>query len=454
MSIWDILGIESTLDKKVIRRAYTALLKIYHPEDDPEGFMRLRTAYEQALKGAEKGSGQEKQYKIDNPQVEQATFYETVLAENPEIPVNKETRAEYIILNEEAQPENPANKESGFEYIHLNEEWQRSETNESSISDQLLILYSDVFKRREVYEWRKLFLHLSLIEKERLTNEVVRFLTEHGDLPFDVWDYLNDEFALSELPDFQWKELMQYDFGLSFEYLNPEIYCDYTQYVNLRFQAFLLLRDLKFSECIEAGLRAISIYADDPVLYRLLGIAYYQIADYHQSILWLSKLLKKTDADCDGFVYRGYAYYRTGAYEQASADFERAIAIDPEHFDAQKGYILTVHVLKELKQGQVNEMPLNGISKMDLELNRIIHCTDEILKWPEPSMKHTFKTYWELNNTVLPKIITFGIGILACIYAIIRLLITTDFMPEILVLLLPISLFSLYILKLIGDLER
>jgi hypothetical protein len=52
MGIWDLLGIERTTDEKAIKRAYAQKLKIYHPEDDPEGFLRLRSAYQQALEDA------------------------------------------------------------------------------------------------------------------------------------------------------------------------------------------------------------------------------------------------------------------------------------------------------------------------------------------------------------------------------------------------------------------
>ncbi|WP_455818956.1 hypothetical protein [Pseudomonas cerasi] len=48
---WQILGIEPTQDQQVIRRAYRDLLPLHHPESDPEGFKRLREAYEQARKG-------------------------------------------------------------------------------------------------------------------------------------------------------------------------------------------------------------------------------------------------------------------------------------------------------------------------------------------------------------------------------------------------------------------
>lgn len=47
--IFGILEIEETKDESAIRAAYHRLLKHTNPEDDPEGFKRLREAYEEAL---------------------------------------------------------------------------------------------------------------------------------------------------------------------------------------------------------------------------------------------------------------------------------------------------------------------------------------------------------------------------------------------------------------------
>lgn len=49
MNCWSVLGLESNADARSIKRQYAALLKVHRPDEDPEGFQRLREAYEQAM---------------------------------------------------------------------------------------------------------------------------------------------------------------------------------------------------------------------------------------------------------------------------------------------------------------------------------------------------------------------------------------------------------------------
>lgn len=54
-TIWQILQIEETKDRAAIKKAYAALVKEYHPEEQPEEFLRVREAYEKALDHAKRG---------------------------------------------------------------------------------------------------------------------------------------------------------------------------------------------------------------------------------------------------------------------------------------------------------------------------------------------------------------------------------------------------------------
>ncbi len=48
---WTVLGLDASADERSIKRQYARLLKVHRPDADPEGFQRLREAYEAALRG-------------------------------------------------------------------------------------------------------------------------------------------------------------------------------------------------------------------------------------------------------------------------------------------------------------------------------------------------------------------------------------------------------------------
>jgi len=49
MDFWELLELKPTRDTTAIRRAYAQKARDYHPEEDPEGFLKLREAYQAAL---------------------------------------------------------------------------------------------------------------------------------------------------------------------------------------------------------------------------------------------------------------------------------------------------------------------------------------------------------------------------------------------------------------------
>ena len=63
--MFHILGIEETKDERVIRDAYRAVLRTVNPEDDPDGFKRLREAYEGAINLARRSEENEEKEKTE-----------------------------------------------------------------------------------------------------------------------------------------------------------------------------------------------------------------------------------------------------------------------------------------------------------------------------------------------------------------------------------------------------
>jgi hypothetical protein len=64
---WQVLGIDPTTDRRRIKKAYALRLKQFHPENDPEGFRIIRSAYEAALSWTEGQEGLPEENEKEDP---------------------------------------------------------------------------------------------------------------------------------------------------------------------------------------------------------------------------------------------------------------------------------------------------------------------------------------------------------------------------------------------------
>lgn len=139
IEIFQILGIEETKDQKELKNAYRGKLSVTNPEDDPEGFKRLRTAYEEACRLAgESGGAQEEQPRDTTP--------------------------------------------SGL--------WL----------EKAVEIYSNIQTRQDLRRWEKLFAEdcfLSLEDEENCRFKLLRFLMEHFKLPTEVWKLLDKKLTIT-----------------------------------------------------------------------------------------------------------------------------------------------------------------------------------------------------------------------------------------------------------------
>lgn len=136
--VFQILNIEKTKDERAIKNAYRDKLAVTNPEDDAEGFKRLRTAYEEACRYA-KSDGEDAD------------------------------RAE-------------------------NEGEKRDETPSGQWLEKAKTIYGNIITRRDTEKWKELFdddIFLSLEEEENCRVKLIAFLMANYRLPTAVWKLLD-----------------------------------------------------------------------------------------------------------------------------------------------------------------------------------------------------------------------------------------------------------------------
>lgn len=143
MSIWTVLGIEKTKDKNEIKEAYVSKLVSVNPEDDPEGFMELRGAYEEANRLAD-------------------------------LPDEEEEKKEF------------------------------SDTPVGRWMSRVDIVYKDFTKRISSEVWDELLeddVCFGLDARDEAEEELLSYLSEHHLLPHAIWKKIDECFEISERRD-------------------------------------------------------------------------------------------------------------------------------------------------------------------------------------------------------------------------------------------------------------
>lgn len=165
MNDWSLLGIEPTTDTTTIKRAYSQKLKVYHPEEDPQGFQRLREAYENVLRQA----------KYLNEDRNVVTRVELSNCNNISPILTTDMMNDRVSIPE-----------------HLVDEFM----------NEVKAVYDHVILRKNIESWKQIlnderYWHLDI--KQKLNYRMLSFLRERFEtgepiLPFEVWTLLNQHF--------------------------------------------------------------------------------------------------------------------------------------------------------------------------------------------------------------------------------------------------------------------
>ncbi len=139
VEVFQVLGIAATRDELIIKNAYREKLSVTNPEDNPEGFKRLRAAYDEACRLARLPKGAE------------------------------------------------------------NEEEERDITPSGLWLERIAAIYEDITTRCDEEQWRIALsdeVFVSLEEEENCRWKLLRFLMEHYHMPTGVWKLLDEKLEI------------------------------------------------------------------------------------------------------------------------------------------------------------------------------------------------------------------------------------------------------------------
>jgi len=350
MQLWDILGVEPTDDVAAIKRAYAAKLKLHHPEEDPEGYQRLREAYDQAVKWAKKRSkersSEQEQHKLEASaalDTEQAEAYGR--NEEPEEDEWEEDDDEDEEYDEES--EQPYHVHRLLSYIERNESLNAKSPVESFLS-QVESLYQNFNSRVDTNAWIEL-LNADVVWnvnlQSSLSQSLLDFLEEeHYYLPEDVWRLLEQAFHWKEQaaqdPDwFQGHYPKVYAYAVAHEQPLHRGYSVLLQASDLDYDAFLAYREkglLAFLEQnyhLAASLlnQAEERFDSDPDVIRLQMECSIRLGHWENALYACNQLMKVIPDSLEAYLSRARVRLEEGHAREALQDLSRVLEQAPSH---------------------------------------------------------------------------------------------------------------------------
>lgn len=373
MDIWSILEIEPTTETSIIKKAYAKKLKIFHPEDDPAGYQKLREAFDSALKYAKNNKVQEIKGNDISEQIE--TFKQNnvleqhePLKENNLSEQNKHTEENKLIEQSESKQEENDDDLSNkkFRKLKILEEYHYYESNieindadytrdfakSEQLIDQLFEnltdLYKDFFERIEIKNWQESLnteIMWDLDYRDDISRRMINFLDDHRHIPQNIFQFLNEDFHWTEdeekLKSYINRDFLSYFYkqingekGNRYCYFRKDIQIDYDKYLDYRDSAASLLSQNKLYSAEDCLQLAYDMYQYDPDLLCMIGEYYLKKKTKWTKLVWAFHTARKLNKkDIDTKLYQVEIFLKTQKVRQATILCKLILRNKPDDFD-------------------------------------------------------------------------------------------------------------------------
>lgn len=284
--VWLVLGIEPTKNEEEIKQAYRSKLVNVNPEDDPEGFKRLREAYEQAC---------------------------SLAAQEP--------------AEQEKGPEGPLG------------EWL----------DKVKAVYEKLSTRIDPESWKELFrddICMDLETGPEVRTELLKYCMDHFRLPSRIWMLMDEQFSLMGDME-ELKESFPLDFlqfvenkctqeeWFSYEYFEGPDDAEYDAYLSLFFEIRRDVEEGKFSSLDELFSQAESLGIYHPYLEVSRAEAKIKQEQPQEAVELLTPLEEKYPQDWWIAYVTGQAYWELERFGEANDCYKKVLETEKDHYTAR-----------------------------------------------------------------------------------------------------------------------
>lgn len=380
MTHWEILGIEPVDDLPSLKKAYAKKLKVHHPEEDPEGYQRLREAYDALTRELKRGTNPfitKPAYPVPaelNEAPVKVHTYEEEHAKAPLVADTYEEKAPVEMYEDEKTHAEmyPYEEESEAEaHAEIYPYEQTEETEEENTVEVLLQqaeqLYGEPAYRIQPGKWIDLLNAPSLWDltvKKEFGLELFDFLMHHPFLPNDVWKLLEENFQWREhYPEFLLEEdeertrfwsYYQKHLGfypdLSFEEIACEEQVEADAFLQKRERSLDAFLDSRLHEAKELAEEAELLFAQDPDLLRLQGEIHFRLREFNKAASFYSRYLDLKPEDREALLALARMEYEQKNWKQASVLCAKLADSFPQ--DADVLSLKAKCLLKEKKAGE------------------------------------------------------------------------------------------------------